>query len=40
MARDSSINVRVFPDDRPAIALWVAVPIEWVAVNPISNSLA
>ena len=34
VTRDSSINVRVFPDDRRAIALWLAVPVELVAVDP------
>ena len=38
--RDSSINVRVFPDDRPAIALWLAVPVELIAVDPTSSNLA
>jgi len=40
VTRDSSINVRVFPDDRPAIALWLAVPVELVAVDPTSSSVA
>jgi hypothetical protein len=30
VTRDSSINVRVFPDDRRAIALWLAVPLSWL----------
>jgi hypothetical protein len=40
VTRDSSINVRVFPDDRPAIALWLAVPVELIAVDPTSSNLA
>ena len=40
VTRDSSINVRVFPDDRPAIALWLGVPVELVAVDPTSSSVA
>jgi hypothetical protein len=40
VTRDSSINVRVFPDDRPAIALWLGVPVKLVAVDPTSSSLA
>ena len=38
VTRRSSINVRVFPDDRPAIALWLAVPVELVAVDLTSSS--
>jgi len=40
VTRDSSINVRVFPDDRPAIALWLGVPVELVGVDPTSSSVA
>ena len=40
VTRDSSINVRVFPDDRPAIALWLGVPVELVTVDPTSSSVA
>ena len=40
VTRASSINARVFPDDRPAIALWLAVPVELVAGDPTSSSLA
>jgi hypothetical protein len=40
VTRGSSIDVCVFPDDRPAIALWLAVPVELIAVDPTSSSLA
>ena len=40
VTRGSSIDVRVFPDDRPAIALWLGVPVELVALDPTSSSLA
>jgi len=33
VTRGSSIDVRVFPDDRPAIAQWLAVPVELIAVD-------
>jgi hypothetical protein len=40
VTRGSSIDVRVFPDDRPAIALWLGVPVELVALDPTASSLA
>jgi hypothetical protein len=40
VTQGSSIDVRVFPEDRPAIALWLGVPVELVAVDPTSSSLA
>jgi hypothetical protein len=39
VTRGSSIDVRVFPDDRPAIALWLGVPVELVTVDPTSRSM-
>ena len=32
--------MRVFPDDRPTIALWLGVPVQLVTVDPTSSSLA
>ena len=40
LTRDSPIDVRIFPDDRPAIAQWLDVPVELIAVNPTSSSMA
>jgi len=40
VTRGSSIDVRVFPEDRPAIALWLGVPVELVTVDPTSSSVA
>jgi hypothetical protein len=39
VTRGSSIDVRVFPDDRPAIALWLGVPVELIAVESTSSSM-
>src|SRR6476620_1439578 len=39
VTRGSSIDVRVFPDDRPAIAQWLDVPVELIAVNSTSSSM-
>lgn len=33
LTRDSSIDVRIFPDDRSAIAKWLDVPVELIAVD-------
>jgi hypothetical protein len=40
LTRDSPIDVRIFPDDRPAIAQWLDVPVELIAVDPTSSSMA
>jgi hypothetical protein len=37
MTRDSPIDVRIFPDDRPAVAQWLDVPFELIAVDSHSN---
>ena len=39
VTRGSSIDVRVFPDDRPAIAQWLDVPVELIAVESTSSSM-
>ena len=39
VTRGSSIDVCVFPDDRPAIAQWLGVPVELIAVESTSSSL-
>jgi hypothetical protein len=39
VTRGSSINVRVFPDDRPAIAQWLGAPVELIAVDSTSSSM-
>jgi len=36
----SSIDVRVFPDDRPAVAQWLDVPVELIAADSTSSSMA
>jgi len=36
----SSIDVRVFPDDRPAVAQWLNVPVELIAADSTSSSMA
>ena len=36
----SSIDVRVFPDDRPAVAQWLGVPVELIAADSTSSSMA
>ena len=33
VTRGSPIDVRVFPDDRPAIAQWLDAPVELIAVD-------
>jgi hypothetical protein len=33
LTRDSPIDVRIFPDDRPAVAQWLDAPVELIAVN-------
>ena len=34
LTRGSSIDVRIFPDDRPAVAQWLDVPVELLAAEP------
>ena len=34
LTRGSTINVRIFPDDRPAVAQWLDVPVELLAAEP------
>ena len=34
ITQDSSIEVRVFADDRPAIAQWLGVPLNLLAAEP------
>lgn len=33
LTRDSPIDVRIFPDDRPAVAKWLDVPVELISVG-------
>jgi hypothetical protein len=33
LTRGSPIDVRIFPDDRPAVAQWLDAPIELIAVD-------
>ena len=40
VTRGSSIDVRVFPDDRLAIAQWLGVPVELIAADSTSSSVA
>ena len=39
VTRGSSIEVRVFPDNRPAIAQWLDAPVELIAVDSTSSSM-
>ena len=39
LTRDSPIEVRIFPDDRAAIAQWLDTPVELIAVDPTSSSM-
>jgi hypothetical protein len=39
VTRGSSIDVCVFPDDRPAIAQWLDAPVELIAVDSTSSSM-
>jgi hypothetical protein len=39
VTRGSSIDVRVFPDDRPAIAQWLDAPVELIAVDSTSSGV-
>jgi hypothetical protein len=38
LTRGSPIDVRIFPDDRPAIAQWLDAPLELIAVDSTSSS--
>jgi hypothetical protein len=38
LTRDSPIDVRIFPDDRAAVAQWLDVPVELIAVDSTSSS--
>ena len=33
LTRDSPIDVRIFPDDRPAVAQWLGAPVELLAAE-------
>jgi hypothetical protein len=33
LTRGSSIDVRIFPDDRPAVAQWLDAPVELIALD-------
>jgi hypothetical protein len=33
LTRDSPIDVRIFPDDRSAVAQWLDAPVELIAVD-------
>lgn len=39
LTRGSPIDVRIFPDDRPAVAQWLDVPVELIAVESNSSSV-
>jgi hypothetical protein len=39
VTRGSSIDVRVFPDDRPAVAQWLDAPVELIAADSTSSSM-
>ena len=39
LTRDSPIDVRIFPDDRLAVAQWLNVPVELIAVDSTSSSV-
>jgi len=40
LTQGSSIEVRVFPDDRPAIAQWLGAPLDLLAAEPICGDMA
>jgi hypothetical protein len=40
ITQDAPIEVRVFPDDRPAIAQWLGVPLDLLAAAPSSGDMA
>ena len=37
VTRDSPIDVRIFPDDRPAVAQWLDAPVELIAADSSST---
>jgi hypothetical protein len=37
VTRGSPIDVRIFPDDRPAVAKWLDAPVELIAVDSTST---
>ena len=37
LTRGSPIDVRIFPDDRPAVAKWLDAPVELIAVDSTST---
>jgi hypothetical protein len=39
LTRGSSIDVRIFPDDRPAVAQWLDAPVELIALDSTSSSM-
>src|SRR5262249_12051644 len=39
LTRDSPIDVRSFPDDRPAVAQWLDAPLELIAAASTSSSM-
>jgi hypothetical protein len=39
LTRDSPIDVRIFPDDRPAVAQWLDAPLELIAVDSTLSSM-
>jgi len=39
LTRGSSIDVRNFPDDRPAVAQWLDAPVELIALDSTSSSM-
>jgi hypothetical protein len=39
LTRDSPIDVRIFPDDRPAVAQWLDAPLELIAGDSTSSSM-
>ena len=39
VTRGSSIDVRVFPDDRPAVAQWLDAPVELIAVESTASRM-
>jgi hypothetical protein len=40
LTRGSPIDVRIFPDDRPAVARWLEAPVELINGEPTSSSMA
>ena len=40
LTQGSSIEVRLFPDDRPAIAQWLGAPLDLLAAEPSCGDMA